>query len=392
MLYSVENHKNYNMNISAIHLKKIHPLFFIALALMLGISWHTITKPLTIPMFTYYLITVFIINIAIALYMTKKRNLMIPVLCAATFFLGTIIIDHQQKKYEQLQPILHKKNFDAQGIVQAITPQPHLRTPYRITFNILKVKKNNWLSINATIYIYLQSMPDIKVGDTLYIKNITCNKLTSNSFKQYLIKEKIAGTFFSARLDFEHIYRPTISFARWLHTKKENILHSLHNKLSKNTFPLFSSLFLGNKTQCKKELETTTDQFKTWGISHYLARSGLHLIVFILLWELILRFIPITFWIKQFIMLLLSLLYFLLSWPSLSFMRALNTFILYKCCILFKKQTHFIHLLTIVCFITLLLNPIQLLFLDFQLSFALTFALAYFNHIAHIIYKTTNYL
>ncbi len=366
--------------------KKIHPLFFITISLMFGISWQILTHPFNVSNFLYYAALIISINALIITYFTQKYLFILPLLCITSFVTGILLSDYQCKKHYYIKNILCEKKFDAQGIIKNISIQPYLRTPYRITFKILNITQDH--NLNANIYIYTQPIKNIRVGDKLLLKNIVCNNINNNSFEQYLIKENVYGTLFCNNLDFEIIHRPIFSLNRWLNIKKENILQSFQKKLSCKTFPLFSSLFLGNKTSCKKELEPISDTFKTWGISHYLARSGLHLIVFALLLELILRIIPVTFWIKQLIMLLFSLLYFLFSWTTISFMRALYTFILYKFCIIFKKQSHFIHLLTIICFITLLVNPIQLLFLDFQLSFTLTFALAYFNH----MYRTQDHL
>jgi hypothetical protein len=53
--------------------------------------------------------------------------------------------------------------------------------------------------------------------------------------------------------------------------------------MNTNTFALFSSLFLGNRTAIKQDLEEQKPLFKVWGISHFLARSGLHLLIFIML-------------------------------------------------------------------------------------------------------------
>jgi competence protein ComEC len=152
---------------------------------------------------------------------------------------------------------------------------------------------------------------------------------------------------------------------------------------------LFSTIFLGNKDGVKKRLNNEKIFFKLWGISHYLARSGLHLVVFLALLELLLRLIPITFVLKQIISLCIAMIYFLLSWSSLSFMRAFLTFIMYKICLLLGLSSNFLHLVILTCFITLLYNPAHLFFLDFQLSFGLTFALAWFNHIQSI--KTMSY-
>ena len=69
----------------------------------------------------------------------------------------------------------------------------------------------------------------------------------------------------------------------------------------------------------------------------------------------------------------LSILYFILSWPSISFIRAFLIFLFTKYCNLHRHPTHFMHILLLTCCIVLLINPLQLFFLDFQLSFFLTF-------------------
>ncbi|MFC1845655.1 ComEC/Rec2 family competence protein [Candidatus Dependentiae bacterium] len=112
-----------------------------------------------------------------------------------------------------------------------------------------------------------------------------------------------------------------------------------------------------------------------------MARSGLHLVIFMFLWGIIFSFIPLPFTYKQLALIGLGLFYCLLSWTSISFIRAISIFLLYKISPLLHKQGQLLHLLTIICLVTLIWNPAQLLFLDFQLSFGLTLALAWFGQI-----------
>ena len=57
------------------------------------------------------------------------------------------------------------------------------------------------------------------------------------------------------------------------------------------TFFFFS---FGNITS-KKTLSSYKDSFKQWGIMHYLARSGLHLVLFLSLFSIILNYLPLSF-------------------------------------------------------------------------------------------------
>jgi ComEC/Rec2-related protein len=232
---------------------------------------------------------------------------------------------------------------------------------------------------NHSLYIYSKSISDLQVCSTIVIHKIVIKKVENPSFALYLSKEKVAGTIFIEKLDFKTLSVPP-SWHRYLANWKNNIYLTLQNKMSTKTFALFSSIFLGNRANVKKEMDYAKEPFKIWGTSHYLARSGLHLVIFVLVWQFLLSLIPIVFWIKQIILISLISTYSLFSWSSVSFERALLMFLIYKFCIISGKPSHYVHLIILVTGIVLILNPLQLFFLDFQLSFGLTFALAWFNH------------
>jgi competence protein ComEC len=186
---------------------------------------------------------------------------------------------------------------------------------------------------------------------------------------------------FLEKFDYILISRPEWSISKTISTLKEQTLQEIAYKMDRHAFKLYSSLFLGNRTIVKKEMETTKESFKAWGLSHYLARSGLHLVIFVLIWHFILGLVPISYFFKQCFIIFLILIYATLSWSSVSFERALLMFLLYKFCLAHKVPIYYIHLITLATLIILLFNPLELFFLDFQLSFGITFALAWFNSI-----------
>ena len=155
--------------------------------------------------------------------------------------------------------------------------------------------------------------------------------------------------------------------------KRNTTYEKLSKKLSRKTATFFSSIFLG--TKAFSPIDKTKEAFGFWGLAHYLARSGLHIVLLIFAWSLLLNIIPLPFWQKRIILLCVTLFYTALTWSSISFMRALGVFILYEVGRIFKYQMNFLHILSFVCITILISNPLQLFFLDFQLSFALTFAL-----------------
>ncbi len=266
------------------------------------------------------------------------------------------------------------------GSVIHKTKAPSSRLKYRFTIALQSITVNkSQITTPYTIHLYTRANTDIEVGDTVEIHNIRIKNPAAHSYKQYLMKEGIAASAFSNTLDYTIKHRPLYSISRWRFQCRDKILHSFKSALSRPTFAFFSSLFLGEKETCKKEIERIQKQFKLWGALHYLARSGLHLVIVISMYEILIRLLPLSFAIKHMLLLLLGLIYFAFSWPSISFIRAFIIFLFYKFFILFKLPTHFLHILLATCCIILIINPLQLFFLDFQLSFCLTFALGWLN-------------
>ena len=93
-------------------------------------------------------------------------------------------------------------------------------------------------------------------------------------------------------------------------------------------------------------------------------------------WFAFMCYLPLSYNGKQGIIIFISILYALLSWSSISFMRSLSLFLLYQLCRIVKESYNVLYLTVLLCGITLVVNPLQLFFLDFQLSYALTAALA----------------
>jgi ComEC/Rec2-related protein len=359
---------------------------FFTLALICGILMQayipcifappTVLIALYILSFCVYVLHAYLHNKQLTIYVTISLVLVLA---------GAFSYHQQQKNHGTFCDYVGNNSFDIIGTVTQILPmhQGHIRERLTIQINAIKLApQKEWQPLNKSIHLQIGQTIDAQVADVIEVNKLTCKPLKKDSFSTYLIKEKIAASVFIQNPEWKLTHRPAFSFRRYLHALSLSLNKTLQQKLSRNAYSLFSSLFLGDTTTCKRQLEHTRDQFRAWGIMHYLARSGLHLIIFIAAWQSMLGVIPLPFLLKEILMLILSLIYFLLSCSSISFMRALYTFILYKICSIHKRPSHLIYLLSLVCFFVLLDNPMQLFFLDFQLSFTLTFALAWFNQIA----------
>ena len=336
----------------------------------------------------------------------KQQSFLLAISSVLIFFLlGVFAIKKNQKTHPFAS--IPRKNII---ITAKITDKLYRDTPewrYRYTAQVSQISTSSSLDssntshdcahhvpCNLTIHMYTNKRIFAWIDDTILCGPLTINFATNtldtsqsnansntskkhNSFNCYLQKERIDGTVFLHKLAYQKLTRSPYSWRDFFYWKREALLIHLRKKMSPDTYAFFCSLFMGNKISVKSKLDHHKNSFKLWGISHHLARSGLHLVVFIIIWHFLLNLLPLPFFIKHLLAGLLVLVYGILSWPSISFWRAFFSYFFYKICVFFNFPLHPIHAISFVCFMILLANPHELFFLDFQLSFLLTFCLAW---------------
>lgn len=240
------------------------------------------------------------------------------------------------------------------------------------------------------LHVYVASYPRIDIDDTITF-DVALKKPPQSSYRRYLMREQVIATVFISKLSPTEIKTPPFSFPRWVYSTKNTTLKNATRAMTYATKSLYASLFLGNKTYTMHCYESIKEQFRRWGLSHYLARSGLHLVLIVALWLWLFRIIPLSFLYKEWAVVILVGVYAVMSWPSISFVRALTTFFLFKVCSSWWRRYHnTLHLLSVTAFYLLLQNPLHLFYLDFQLSFGVTFALAWLHLLKTYQIKTTH--
>lgn len=359
---------------------QLHPIFWYCISYILGISSKT-------PKILGYqqLALIAILLIFFKSYKSIYRFFLNSTLILFFFILGIYTYNKTIQDYYDLKQPLLNKNFNCCAVVNNIENKKTKHFNYCLTLLTKYIEygvsplDNKNIKLKKIIKIYINQKTDLKLGDIILINNLKISKNKNEIFEQYLIKEDILDIKFEKKLHYTLLNNCSDDFFEKINSLQKTVANNLIGKMSKTTGTLFSSIFLGNKSNNFNNLESLKEKFNYWGIFHYLARSGLHVILIILIWSILLSFIPCPFIIKQIIMTLMLLVYTILTWSSISYLRAFITFLLYKICIIKNLPIHCIHILTLTCFLILLHNPLHLFYLDFQLSFCLTFALAWYN-------------
>lgn len=302
-------------------------------------------------------------------------------LISAHLLFGVATMHKHQNHMHAIRDIA--KNTDWSHKTYAITDIEQYYTPYhtyRYTLcGKINIPQTDHL-ISAPVKLITQQPLLYGVGDVIKINNPVFSIA-----KESLWQER-SGTFGSLRINkksaVEYVGRSHNLVSLYAYNKRAQLYESLKNKLKKNYFNILSVLFFGKKNQPNTHNERIVKQkHQLWGISHYLARSGLHCTLSVIVWESILTIIPFPFYIRQIILLMFLCIYGLLSWLSVSFMRAACMTSLALISKINNRQLYSMHIICCTAYLFLLYNPIYLFCIDFQLSFATTFILSWISQL-----------
>ncbi len=363
------------------------PLFFPLLALIVGIVAQQYLR--LSPYLLFSLLGMALGLLAIVTCCRRYEKIIVANVMVVCLLGGAGLLQLQQQHYERLLARYAGKSLDVRGVVIDREFRTEGSFSEILTMRVTSVKRASERreykipaqSTSFIMQVYVRDHTSCAVDDEIRLFGVTIRRVEASgisrnqSFQDYLIKEGIVGTVFlydAQRVRL--VQRPPISWARSLWMYRQGLLDRLVRLLSRRAYQYVTSMFLGNRNE--DDISAMRASFVAWGTVHYLARSGLHIVLFLMLWRLLLSLVPIGIRLKQLGLLIVALLYTVISWSSVSFMRALYVFLIMQFGALCLLTTHFLHLLTVVCFGLLLYNPMYLFFLDFQLTFLLTAVLS----------------
>jgi ComEC/Rec2-related protein len=151
--------------------------------------------------------------------------------------------------------------------------------------------------------------------------------------------------------------------------KKESIVDAAQKSLDPISYYFFSAIALGNVDNSQLYYDALC---KKWGIMHYLARSGLHIVLILQFIMALLVCVGLSYKRARIGSLVFLLFFYCLSFPSLPFQRALITSILQYVALSSNKNTTPLFLFCLCTLLFLLYNPFYVINLGFQLSFFIT--------------------
>ena len=311
------------------------------------------------------------------------------------FLIGMANISFQHK-------LIHKNHYShhiKENNTAILTIEKQLKSNIYYQKYETRISQINNTSVNGKILLNIRidsTNKSINIDDEILINTRfkTINEplnLYQFNYRAYLEKQQIYHQVSVSNSEIYAISKRDFSLngiaSRF--RKKINVaLHHYHFK--KNKLSIINALLLGQRNEVSKEL---LQQYAGAGAMHILAVSGLHIGILLLLLNLLLK--PIERLkngktIKLILVIFLLWLYAIIAGLSPSIIRAVSMFTAIAIGLLSNKKTNTLHNLFISLFFLLLINPLYIFSVGFQLSYLAVISIVYFYPLFIRFYNPKN--
>ena len=271
-----------------------------------------------------------------------------------------------------LKPTTYYNKFEAE-VIQI----NNLKTTGKVLINIKKDALGKPINIEDKIItkINLVAIPNTKNPNQF-------------SYKKYLANQQIYKQVFLIDNQFVIQKNNTFSLNKLVENSKTTIKNNLKNySFSKDELSILYALFLGEKQLISKELKA---DYSKAGVIHILAISGLHVGILLVLFLFLLKpieYLKNGFTYKLLITILLLWFFAIFTGLSASVVRAVTmySFVAIGQLVNRKTSTYF-SLITSMLFL-LLIKPLFLFDVGFQLSYCAVFAIVWVQPILSKFYQ-----
>lgn len=233
------------------------------------------------------------------------------------------------------------------------------------------VKINN--NSDKNVCVYLSSTQDLDIGQIIsFDANINNTLLFElNKFDSTSYKHQLSYFVNISRNDITIESNGRLNFVQKIQNKVRNILY---DNTSQENAGLFYGILFGDKSELDHELK---ESYRTSGIAHLLAVSGLHVGVFVSLLSFVLGKFKISQKINLLINFIVLFLYCCLCSFSPSVVRASLMTIIGLFAITSGRQYDFVNSISLAGLIILIFSPLSAYDIGFQLSFLCVYSIAF---------------
>lgn len=369
-----------------------YPPFHFLVCLVIGITFQFYTQ---IWQYNFTYLAYSLIGFLIILYFLKRIEMRKAFSTATLLFFVFIGISttyiHNPRNYANYYN--HKSTENSTYIldVQKVLKPGNYYTKY-----VAKVSQVD--STTTTGYILLNIQKDstqtpLKVGNRIFIKTpfkglIPPLNPHQFDYKQYLAKQYIYHQVFLSKHEFKQLNNASFSLITLSANIRENVQTSFKKyHFTNDEFAVINALLLGQRQEISKDL---LESYTNAGAIHILAISGLHIGILLLLLSYLLKPIeklPNGILVKIICIVLLLWCFAFIAGLSASVVRAVMMFTFVAIGQSFKRKKIIEYSLVSSMFFLLLIKPMFLFDVGFQLSYLAVFGIVWVQPLLYNLWK-----
>jgi len=298
--------------------------------------------------------------------------------CSLFFIIGIASITFQKYKSNNYINFIKNNNKIIVQINSKVNSNKYYDKYYGTIIQLNDRIVNGKILVNAQL-----DKNNIVIGDVIYLNtNFREIKKPINpyqfNYQKYLEKKQIYHQITINKNDYILINHINSINARINNLQKSINLSLKKYNFKKDELSIINAIILGQRKDISKEL---MNNYIGAGAIHILAVSGLHIGILLLILNFIFK--PIEYLkkgklIKVIIIIILLWSYAFIAGLSPSIIRATSMFTAISIGNNLNRKTSTLHSLFISLFILLLLNPLYIFQVGFQLSYLAVFSIVYF--------------
>ncbi|MCK9446064.1 ComEC family competence protein [bacterium] len=290
----------------------------------------------------------------------ENKNIMVIGFCFILCSAGIFLFGFNLSKVENNELI----NFNDQEVVfeGTVSSDPERGSDkMQLMVDVLNQERKI-----GKVLIFTDKYSPVKYGDRIEIKGTikVPQSLDNFDYQGYLAKDSVSVIVSFPEIE---IIESRDSFLGMIYSFKEKLGGRIRDNLSPNLSPILEAMILGNDQRMDKEMK---NKLSVSGLSHVIAISGSHIVIFSAMLFEILLFLGL--WRKQALLgsIFFTLFYvFLVGMPASGVRAGIMVGLLFLSQLI-SRQSFNLRTLVMAASVMLLFNPLLLKFdLGFQLSF-----------------------
>lgn len=334
------------------------PLLFILTFLIFGILIYYFLSKI------YIKFILFFVLLFLSLYLSKIYKLKFPKYLVLFSLLGYFLMYLNNIPYT----LSENQEINAIGYVNSIEKTSNNKYKIKIS---TKYINGNTKKLN--ILVYTDNLHNIKVGAKVDTKGVVYypNKKSNNTSYDEELNFKIDNITYKVYANKIEVLKYN-KIKTYLYNLKENICNIYDDILPQKESNILKAMILGEKQFLDNE---TIDLYRTSGIYHILAISGLHIGILSLFLTKIFKFVNRRF--GYIFVIIILIFYCIFTGASLSTIRATIMCITVLIANILFRNPDFISSISLSAIILLIKNPYYLFDIGFLYSYTSVFSIAF---------------